>query len=106
MLRDLTIHNATPAKKVMVDKVTMKGGISNWVIDRPLIIPIPIATTNIANNPAGSAHEPPENGPEFDVISHPPTTLEQANTEVTERSMPAVISTKLCPIAAINRGSK
>src|SRR6266478_4611350 len=106
MLRDLTIHKATPEKKVIVDKVTMKGGISNCVIDNPLINPIPSATTNIASNPAGSNHALPASGPRFDVMIHPPTTLEQANTEVTERSMPAVISTKLCPIAATNRGSR
>src|ERR1041385_6885849 len=98
MFREFVTQTATPLKNVMVDRVTTNGGILKAVMESPLIQPIDAPTRSIANKPTGTAQGLPANHPPSAVMSSPPATLLHAKTEVTERSIPAVMSTKPWPI--------
>ena len=54
----------------------------------------------------GTAHGLPAHTPCSLLINNPPTVLERAMMEVTDKSIPAVITTKVCPVARIKRGKR
>src|SRR5258708_3471940 len=105
MFREFVTQTATPLKNVMVDKVTTNGGILKVVMESPLIQPINAHTRRIAKKPNGTDQGLPANHPPFAVMISPPATLLHARTEVTERSIPAVIRTKPWAIETTNKGS-
>jgi hypothetical protein len=101
MFCELVTHTASPLKKIIPVSVTMNGGIRNPTTATPFNPPITAPTPTIASTPTGTASGCPASHPCSPLITAAPNTLATAIIEVTDKSIPPVIITAVCPIATM-----
>ena len=102
----VTTQMAAPEKNIIVVSVTMNGGIEKRVTQAPFKAPTALPTAANARMPIGTRTigETPTSGPPAWVMTAAPSTLEKANTDGADRSIPATTRTNICPIATIRSG--
>ena len=97
---------AKPLKNIIEVSVTINGGIRNATTAAPFNNPKSAPRNSMASAPAGADHRLPPSQPLLEFIIMAPLTLVRAMIEVADKSMPPVIRTSICPMAAMVNGSK
>ena len=93
------ISSADPSAMPRVPRVTISGGTLALVIRTPLTTPQAVPATRPATSPTPIAPHPP---PPTASITLAAMTPENTSTDPTERSIPAVMITKVMPTAMIS----
>jgi hypothetical protein len=92
------ISRADPSAIPRVPRVTISGGTLALVMSTPLTTPQAVPATSPATSPAAIASQPPP----MASITLAAITPEKTSTDPTERSIPAVMITKVIPTAMIS----